>query len=99
MDATLLSVNVAQMREIPRRGGMVKTGIWKRPVEGTVAVRGVNLEGDDQGDRSVHGGPHKAVYAYAREDVDWWEGELDRPLPNGVFGENLTLCGVDVTGA
>ncbi len=78
---------------------MVKTGIWKRPLEGRVPVRGVNVAGDDQGDRSVHGGPDKAVYAYAREDTDWWERELGRELPHGVFGENLTLRGVDVTGA
>ena len=87
------------MREVPRHGGMVKTGIWKRPVEGRVPVRGVNVAGDDQGDRSVHGGPDKAVYAYAREDTDWWERELGCELPDGVFGENLTLRGVDVTGA
>ena len=78
---------------------MVKTGIWKRPVEGRVPVRGVNVAGDDQGDRSVHGGPDKAVYAYAREDTDWWERELGRELPHGAFGENLTLRGVDITGA
>jgi MOSC domain-containing protein YiiM len=99
VDPTLLSVNVAEMREVPRRGRMVRTGIWKFPVDGPVAVRGVNVEGDDQGDRSVHGGPHKAVYAYAREDLDWWEGELHRSFPNGAFGENLTVKGVDVTGA
>ena len=78
---------------------MVKTGIWKLPVEGRVAVRGVNVEGDEQADRSVHGGPDKALYAYAREDIDWWERELERELPDGVFGENLTLRGVGVTGA
>jgi MOSC domain-containing protein YiiM len=87
------------MREIERRGRLVRTGIWKRPVEGPVAVRGVNIEGDDQGDRSAHGGPDKAVYAYAREDIDWWEQELDRELPNGVFGENLTLSGLDPASA
>jgi MOSC domain-containing protein YiiM len=92
---SVLSVNVAQMRRIERRGELVWTGIWKHPVTGPVAVRGVNVEGDDQGDRSVHGGPDKAVYAYAREDIDWWERELARELPDGVFGENLTLHGVD----
>jgi MOSC domain-containing protein YiiM len=92
---SVLSVNVAQMRQIERRGELVWTGIWKHPVTGPVAVRGVNVEGDDQGDRSVHGGPDKAVYAYAREDIDWWERELARELPDGVFGENLTLHGVD----
>ncbi len=78
---------------------MVKTGIWKLPVEGPVAVTGVTLDGDFQADAAVHGGTDKAVYAYAREDTDWWEGELATELPNGVFGENLTLGGVDVTGA
>ena len=87
------------MREIPRRGRMVKTGIWKLPVEGPVAVRGVNLEGDDQADRSVHGGYDKAVYSYAREDIDWWERELGEELPNGAFGENLTLRGIDLREA
>jgi len=97
--ARLLSVNVAEMREIPRRGHMVKTGIWKFPVEGRVAVRGVNAEGDDQADRRVHGGEFQALYAYAREDYEWWEGELGRDLPPGTFGENLTVEGLDLTGA
>ena len=83
------------MREIERHGETVRTGIWKLPVQGPVAVRGINVEGDDQGDRSVHGGPDKAVYAYAREDIDWWEAELGRELPDGVFGENLTIKGID----
>jgi MOSC domain-containing protein YiiM len=99
MDGSVLSVNVAQMREIPRRGRMVRTGIWKLPVEGPVAVCGVNLEGDEQGDRKVHGGPDKAVYSYAREDIDWWERELGRELPDGAFGENLTLGGIDIRDA
>src|SRR5207247_9442931 len=59
----------------------------------------VNLAGDDQASREFHGGPDKAVYAYAREDVDWWEKELGHPLEHGVFGENLTVEGVNVTGA
>jgi MOSC domain-containing protein YiiM len=57
------------------------------------------VDGDEQADRSVHGGPDKAVYAYALEDTRWWEAELGRDLGPGAFGENLTLEGVDVTGA
>jgi MOSC domain-containing protein YiiM len=75
------------------------SAIVKEPVEGRVRVEGVNLAGDDQADRSVHGGPDKAVYAYAREDIDWWEEISGAELPNGVFGENLTTQGVDVSGA
>ena len=57
----LLSVNVAEIREIPRRGRMVRTGIWKFPASGRLAVRGVNVAGDEQADRTVHGGYDKAV--------------------------------------
>jgi MOSC domain-containing protein YiiM len=59
----------------------------------------VNLEGDDQADRRAHGGPDKAVYAYAAEDIAWWERELGRRLGPASFGENLTTEGVDVSGA
>ena len=97
--ARLVSVNVAEVREIPRRGHMVRTGIWKFPVGGRVAVRGVNVEGDVQANLKVHGGEFQALYAYAREDYDWWEGELGRELPAGMFGENLTTAGLDLTNA
>ncbi|MBB4660735.1 MOSC domain-containing protein [Conexibacter arvalis] len=98
--ATLLSVNVARPEPIGlRRGRPVPSAIAKRPVEGRVRVEGVNVAGDDQADRIAHGGPDKAVYAYAREDADWWAGELGREIPHGMFGENLTTTGVDCTNA
>jgi MOSC domain-containing protein YiiM len=94
------SVNVGKPRPIERSKGSVETSaIWKSPVSGRVAVCGVNVDGDDQADRSVHGGPDAAVYAYAAEDTEWWEAELGRPLGPGAFGENLTTRGIDVNGA
>jgi MOSC domain-containing protein YiiM len=97
---SLVSVNVGTPRQIStRRGQAMLSAIIKAPVEGRVRVEGVNLAGDDQADRSVHGGPDKAVYAYAREDIDWWEEISGAELPNGVFGENLTTHGVDVSGS
>ena len=99
MSGKLLSVNVGSPREIEWLGRREATSIWKSPVEGRVPVRGVNVAGDDQADREFHGGPDKAVYAYAREDTVWWERELGRELEHGNFGENLTVSGVDVTGA
>jgi MOSC domain-containing protein YiiM len=95
----VLSVNVGRPRLVGTGRRPVRTAIWKTPVEGRVAVRGVNLDGDDQADRSVHGGPHKAVYAYAVEEIRQWEAELGRPLAPGAFGENLTTEGLDVSGA
>ena len=62
-------------------------------------VVGLNVEGDDQADRGVDGGPDKAVYAYAREDTAWWGCDLGRELRPCAFGENLTVDGVDVSGA
>lgn len=99
MSASVLSVNVGSVRTVRHAGADVVTGIFKRPVAGRVAVTGVNLAGDDQGDRSVHGGPDRAVYAYASEDYDWWSRELGRELPPATFGENLTIRGIDVNGA
>jgi MOSC domain-containing protein YiiM len=89
----VLSVNVGRPRLVRLRNRTISTAIWKAPVSGRVALRGVNLEGDDQADRSVHGGPDKAVYAYAAHDTAWWEDELGRELGPGAFGENLTLGG------
>jgi MOSC domain-containing protein YiiM len=97
--AHVLSVNVGRPRPVGTGRRTVLTAIWKAPVEGRVAVRGVNLDGDDQADRSVHGGPDKAVYAYAIEELRAWEADLGRELGPAAFGENLTTEGIDVSGA
>jgi MOSC domain-containing protein YiiM len=99
MAGTVLSVNVAEPREIEWLGRRAQTSIWKQPVAGRVRVAGLNIEGDRQADLRFHGGADKAVYAYAREDYDWWEGELGHSLPDATFGENLTLSGLDLCAA
>ena len=95
----VLSVNVGKPRVFELNGRQVKSAIWKSPVAGRIAARGVNLEGDEQADRKAHGGPDKAIYAYAVEDVRWWERELGRSLEHGQFGQNLTTEGIDVNDA
>lgn len=95
----VLSVNVGGIRQFDYEGDKAQSAIWKFPVTGRVMVRGVNLDGDDQADREAHGGPDKAVYAYAVEDQRWWEREIGRPLAYGEVGENLTTEGIDVTKA
>ncbi len=99
MSGRVLSVNVSPVRSVEMRGKSVTTGIYKIPVARRVPLRGVNLRGDDQADRNARGGPDRAVYAYASEDYRWWEASLERTLDAGTFGENLTLGGVDVSGA
>src|SRR3954462_7434904 len=98
--ARLASVNVGTpVRLRTPKGREVRTAIWKQPVDRRVAVAGVNVEGDQQADLRVHGGPDKAVYSYASEDTAFWEQELGRELGPGAFGENLTTEGLDVSGA
>jgi MOSC domain-containing protein YiiM len=94
--ARLLTVNV--VHEI-LRGPSRYTAIDKRPVAGAVTVGELGLAGDRQCDTRNHGGPDKALYVYASEDAAWWAEELGRDIPPGLFGENLTTSGLDVTGA
>lgn len=105
--AVLVSVNIGVPRPNPANDTAV-TAIDKRPVDGPVWLRppgpkhtglGSGLIGDRVFDARHHGGDDQAAYAYAREDLDTWQAELGRPLAGGVFGENLTTLGVDVTGA
>jgi MOSC domain-containing protein YiiM len=95
----VLSVNVGTAREFPYSGRTARSAIWKTPITGRIAVRGVNLAGDEQADRQAHGGRDKAVYAYAVEDARWWEKEIGRPFAHAEFGENLTTEGIDVNDA
>jgi MOSC domain-containing protein YiiM len=100
MDATspsnpsLLSIQVARPRPIRHMDQEVRTGIFKQPVLQPVMVRRLNIDGDQQGDLSVHGGVDKAVYCYASEHYPAWQQELGRELPHGTFGENLTVSGL-----
>lgn len=103
--AQLVSVNIGRSRP-SEHASIGVTGIDKRPVDGPVTVHdpslderpGSGVEGDFVADLRHHGGSEQAVYAYAREDLDEWERDLDRTLSPGVFGENLTTIGLDVGG-
>jgi MOSC domain-containing protein YiiM len=90
----VVSVNLGRIREIEWRGRSFRTGIDKRPAEGAREVEAQGFVEDVQGNRKVHGGVHKAVYAYASEHRTRWEALLGGPVPPGAFGENLTLEGV-----
>ena len=105
--AIVQSINLGRAAPNPDKQGL-RTGIHKQPHEGPVELRapgpkhgglGSGLVGDHIGDRRSHGGGDQAVYAFAREDLDRWQVRLDRELPNGSFGENLTTIGIDLTEA
>jgi MOSC domain-containing protein YiiM len=103
--ATVVSVNLGTAAA-SRYTDTGITGIDKRPSTEPVDIHdpgprtGLSgLAGDEIGDPRSHGGTDQAVYAFAREDLDGWENDLGRPLPGGVFGENLTTRGLDISGA
>jgi len=91
----VVSLNVARPRLTLYKGATINTGIFKQPVTGRVALRTLNLDGDQQADLSVHGGIYKAVYAYPSEHYEYWRRELpDTDLRWGMFGENFTTQGL-----
>ena len=96
MGPAIISVQVGVPRIVTRNGQEVLTGIFKSPVEKRVWMRKLDLDGDQQADLTVHGGPNKAVYAYPSEHYPFWKEELPEvDLPWGSFGENLTTSGLN----
>jgi MOSC domain-containing protein YiiM len=99
-NARVLSVSTGREKADPRiRAALGRTAIDKRPLAARVRVTRLGLDGDEQADQENHGGYEQAVYAYAREDLDWWVEQLGRELRDGLFGENITTAGLDITGA
>jgi MOSC domain-containing protein YiiM len=91
----LISLNVGLPRDVTWHGRKVTTAIFKEPVEGRIALRAQNLDGDRQADLSVHGGRHKAVYCYPIEHYDYWRRALPgQEVPVAAFGENFTTTGL-----
>jgi MOSC domain-containing protein YiiM len=93
----VVSLNVGAVRTVPFNGELITTAIWKSPVQERLRLRGVNFDGDDQADRTVHGGRDKAVYAYAQEDYDFWRDNENIDVEPGLFGENLTVADIDLS--
>src|SRR5256885_16074561 len=93
--ARLLSVNVGLPREIEWRGRIVRTAIWKEPIQGRRGVKRLNVEGDGQADLRGHGGEQRAVFVYQIESYRYWEERLGPPaLTPAQVGQNFTHQGV-----
>ncbi len=100
VEPKILSVNItAVVHEGGWTGDKGRTGIDKRPVTTSIKLANDEVEGDVVADRKNHGGYDQAVYAYSREDAEWWENELGVPLSSGKFGENLTTQGLNLSTA
>jgi MOSC domain-containing protein YiiM len=98
-EARVISLNRGPEADLLIGGKPGRTGIDKRPAGEAVTVGLLGLAGDEYADKENHGGRDQALYAYAREDLDWWTEQLGRELRNGIFGENVTTAGIDVNSA
>ena len=100
MSARVLSINITSVvHQGEWTGSEGRTGIDKRSVSGPIEFKNNGVAGDRIIDTNVHGGYDQAVYAYASEDAQWWEKEINEVIPAGRFGENLTTEGIDVNAA
>jgi MOSC domain-containing protein YiiM len=91
----LVSVNVGLPRDVVWQERVVRTAVWKAPVDGPRMVRRLNIDGDGQGDLAGHGGEQRAVFVYQLDSYRHWERELGRDdLVYGQFGENFTVDGL-----
>ena len=100
MSACVVSINITSVvHQGEWTGSVGRTGIDKRSVTGAIEFKNNGVVGDRVIDTNVHGGYEQAVYAYAREDAQWWEREINEEIPAGRFGENLTTEGIDVNAA
>ena len=100
MSARVLSINITSVVHHGEwTGSEGRTGIDKRSVSGPIEFKNNGVAGDRIIDTNVHGGYDQAVYAYAIEDAQWWEREINEEISAGRFGENLTTEGIDVNAA
>jgi MOSC domain-containing protein YiiM len=97
--ARVIAVSTGPAADMMAAGKPMRTAIDKRPAAAAVRVGRLGLDGDEHADTEHHGGGEQAAYAYAREDLDWWVERLGRELRDGMFGENVTTAGLDITGA
>jgi ferredoxin-NADP reductase/MOSC domain-containing protein YiiM len=91
----VVSVNVGLPRDVAWNGRIVRTAIFKSPVEGRVWAGRLNIAGDRQADLQGHGGEQRAIMVYQMDSYRFWSKELDRSdFVMGQFGENLTVEGL-----
>lgn len=91
----LLSINIGKQQSLQNKDRIEITGIHKMPVQGPVQLTKLGIAEDFIGSPKHHGGPDQALYIYTEADYQWWQQELGKELPHGIFGENLTIDGTE----
>ncbi len=92
----VVSVNTGSERVVIWRGKEVNTGIFKYSTDQPIFLGKTDVAADAVVDRKHHGGIDKAVYAYSVDHYAFWKARYsDLDWNYGMFGENLTIEGLD----
>ena len=94
--ASVVSIQVGRIGPLGPDG--VPSAFVKRPIAGSAYAGTLGIEGDQQADLRVHGGPDKAIYFYASEHYRLWMDDAPRHariFVPGAFGENVTTAALD----
>lgn len=90
------SVNTGKPTQINWHGKTEITGIYKAPVDGPIRLEMSVVANDTIGNLKVHGGPHKACYLFSTAQYPFWKARYpELQWQWGMFGENLTILGMD----
>lgn len=91
----VLSINIGRAQPLDPHNPSRTSGIFKTPAVGPVQITVTGVSGDVIVNTQNHGGVDQAVYVYGRPEYDAFERELGYALPNGIFGENLTITNLE----
>ena len=92
----VISTNISEPKTISWRGKEVKTGIFKYPTSEPLYLGSSDVRKDTVIDRKHHGGEHKACYLFSVDYYSYWKHLYpDLEWNWGMFGENLTVLGMD----
>ena len=94
LEGKIESVRIGTPKPLAYRSKFVQSAIFKEEVLYPTHVFLTNLAGDVQADTLHHGGPDKAVCAYAAENYAFFTDKIGQVFPHGSFGENLTISGL-----
>ncbi|WP_339917647.1 MOSC domain-containing protein [Yeosuana marina] len=94
----ITSTNIAKPTTIIWNGKEVTTGIYKIITNQPIFLGKEDVKGDEVSDRNVHGGEFKACYLFSEDYYPYWKNLYPHLDWNyGMFGENLTVSGLDET--
>ncbi len=94
----VIATNIGKAIIVNWHGKQVTTGIFKYPTNDSIYLGKEDVVNDAVIDREHHGGLNKACYLFSADKYDYWKKLYpDLDWNWGMFGENITIEGLDET--